>query len=399
MRSFLCYFACCCFVLLLLVSTTSFVVDPAGFFHYRGIHLGDAAHKKLRASALTVKSLALPALNPRVVIIGTSRVALGYDIASFESDYLPADRYNLGLPGMTMEEAELLIRELGNKEKLRDLFVALDYGMFTMSRPPRDEFTKIASGEDSYGSSILGKLMRYKFALFSPKVMKSILFRARNSPDLSGFWTRESQHASRSKGHRVLTHRAERAKVAREPQQFGYERQLESFRRTLKVLGRMPVRKYIFVNPAHVRRLVLFTVSGQQQRYISWLDDMIREVCEQPADTMPMLTVFSGVNKITTEPFPPLGDKNTQMQWYWESNHFKPATGVKVLESLTNPRELGDDFGKVLTCNNRKQFLAMFEKQWNDYIRENPDIVAEISHIMNQASSNRPTRWQREIYR
>src|SRR4051794_35563137 len=43
---------------------------------------------------------------------------------------------------------------------------------------------------------------------------------------------------------------------------------------------------------------------------------------------------FSGYNEFTTEPVPSDGDRGAQMQWYWESGHYKSALGDHILATI-----------------------------------------------------------------
>jgi len=99
---------------------------------------------------------------------------------------------------------------------------------------------------------------------------------------------------------------------------------------------------------------------------------------------------FSGYNEITTEPFPSLNDKTTQMQWYWESSHYKKETGDLVLDTLLNykqaDRKAPAKFGVKLTSKNIEQHLFNQRVNRDKFTASHSEIVNEINDmILNTA--------------
>lgn len=59
---------------------------------------------------------------------------------------------------------------------------------------------------------------------------------------------------------------------------------------------------------------------------------------------------FAYPNSITQEALPPIDDRAHQMTWFWDSNHYKEATGDLVLRKILGlpGKEAHPDFGRRL---------------------------------------------------
>lgn len=389
MYSFIRLYALFFVALLMLIAVAGLIVDPSGFFYFRGIFLGNKVDKIILTTPLSTKPMILSTLKPEAVIIGSSRAGRGYNLKSFNAAGLPVKTYNMGIPGMIMEEAALLVDHLKDNHELTDIFLALDFGMFNTSYHARQEFKNLKSGKFSAHGSFMEKIRLYKTTLFSPDAIKALDQKSRVTTDVSGFFTTGSvQQWLKTNGHRKNTRHIEKLMVSNRKQNPNYPAQIERFKQTIEILSNVQKRVHIFVNPVHFRRLVIYSMTDQQQNYLLWLDDVIRIMCKKSTPQyQPKLTVFSGVNEITTEKFPDMGDTETRMRWYWELSHFNSSVGAMVLQQLNAQESSSDHFGSVLTCSNRGTFIARFEDDWNDFMATHPEIVREINDIVKSTHS------------
>jgi hypothetical protein len=91
---------------------------------------------------------------------------------------------------------------------------------------------------------------------------------------------------------------------------------------------------------------------------------------------------FSGYNSYTAEKVPPLGDVNTEMQWYWESSHYKKELGDLVLDRVFGHQEPGrtvnPDFGVLLASENIELHLQQVRNDRQKWRTSFPEDVQEI---------------------
>jgi len=62
------------------------------------------------------------------------------------------------------------------------------------------------------------------------------------------------------------------------------------------------------------------------------------------------------------EKFPALGDRETQMEGYWETSHYKGDIGNLMMDKIFNfsesDRHVPEDFGVLLTSKNITRHLS-----------------------------------------
>jgi hypothetical protein len=91
---------------------------------------------------------------------------------------------------------------------------------------------------------------------------------------------------------------------------------------------------------------------------------------------------FSGYSSITTEPLPPPGSRR-EMNYYWDSSHFKQEVGDWVLDRLFHSQGgVPADFGVELTADNIDDVLARIRADRARYRRWHPADVAAIRAVV-----------------
>ena len=153
----------------------------------------------------------------------------------------------------------------------------------------------------------------------------------------------------------------------------------------------------IVLTPAHAHQLELTAATGDWPA----LEDGKRELvnllandARQHPDQAPIpFYDFSGYSQITTEALPPKGT-HTEMEYYWDSSHFKENVGDRILHRLFGSQvgDAGapsDDFGVRLTPENIDQVLAETRRQQEVYRQRFPaDIVALQSLVRAYKETN-----------
>jgi hypothetical protein len=116
---------------------------------------------------------------------------------------------------------------------------------------------------------------------------------------------------------------------------FSDTSRIESFRYLDRLIGTARAhsqRLILVINPYHAQYLDLLKKIGLWPAFMAWKDSVVRTVAasRMPAGAI-MLYDFSGYNEISEEPVPPEGDLHSTMRWYWEAGHYKSTVGDKMI--------------------------------------------------------------------
>jgi hypothetical protein len=158
----------------------------------------------------------------------------------------------------------------------------------------------------------------------------------------------------------------------------------------------------IAITPSHVHQLEISAMLGagaaaeRGKRALALLLD------EQPTrrgtvDAGQAIPVwdFSGYSSITTEPLPPVGS-NEEMQFYWDSSHFKSIVGDLVLDRVfaieVPSRPLPSDFGVLLTGANVEEVLAMQRTRQADHRQRARDDLAALRRLVDESAAGAGAR-------
>jgi len=87
---------------------------------------------------------------------------------------------------------------------------------------------------------------------------------------------------------------------------------------------------------------------------------------------------FGMYHPITTEKIPPEDDTETQMDWFWESSHFKKELGDRILDVILGAPDAPGKipgFGVLLSQSNIDREIEELEREKLKYQREHPGEV------------------------
>jgi hypothetical protein len=103
--------------------------------------------------------------------------------------------------------------------------------------------------------------------------------------------------------------------------------------RILQLAQARDIEVHLVIYPYHAHLLEIFRAYGLWPLFEEWKRALVRKVGADRAAAgwSPALWDFSGYDQYTTERVPPLGDKSSQVHWYWEAGHFKRELGELVL--------------------------------------------------------------------
>lgn len=372
-------------------------IDPHGL--HRWIDVEGLNHIKPRAnqSPEPFKYRAVEVIAPRTLLLGNSRVEMGWN-----PDDLPSERFgaavNAAIPGSGLASMVAIADHAWLRSRPEYLLVGLEFFDCLASGPrPAPRAPAVSAWSATQGARDL-HLRRTRALLedalsldtVTDTIMTVVRQRDPDAPHLraDGFQTaRDYPAIVRVDGVRKMFEQREsetiRARM-RSPRSIRYadgtpsicfdalERLLEQARdRNQTVL--------LATYPYHARLLEIIAQTGLLPAYEDWMREITR-VAEKAraASTRVSLRDFSGYHVYASEPIETNGAPKRTMQWYWESGHFKAGLGREMLAMMTGAKAAHTDFGQEMTQSSIEAILVRHREGRARFSTEQPDVVAEI---------------------
>ncbi|MBT6050167.1 MAG: hypothetical protein HOG49_25505, partial [Candidatus Scalindua sp.] len=138
----------------------------------------------------------------------------------------------------------------------------------------------------------------------------------------------------------------------------------------------------------HARQSETIVARGIWNDFEKWKRKLVelneQVALEQNRELFPIWD-FSGYNSYTTESVTENGDKESTMQWYWESSHYKKELGDLVLDRIFNykhpDRVVNDDFGVLLNSDTIEPHLRQIRNDQLLWRQSYTEDVAEIEAL------------------
>jgi len=391
------------------------LVDREGFNAYK-----PAVDHRVRL----VKAYDVRRLRPQGIILGTSRSHLGLRPSHDGWDPVAKPVYNLAFDGATTKEMYLYLLHAHALRSLRQVVLGLDTYHATLApATARPDFD--AQLLDSPVGWILPSLMRADLkVLTSLDTLRASLATVRSrsvrepqwfAPDgqrLGEVFFRRVGERFEQLGPRGYFEEIDRLEVgfkregqlaanARDPGRSAQpataasETSLDYIRRIVAFCRAQGVDLRIFIAPEHAHQLELTAAIGEWASLENAKRALVELLAEDAArhsgaPSIPLWD-FSGYSSVTTEALPPPGSR-AEMEFYWDSSHFKDIVGDLVLDrlfGLSHPlRPLPPDFGVQLTPGTVEPALARLRAAQLAYRRSHPQDVAWIRSLVDGSPSD-----------
>jgi hypothetical protein len=330
---------------LALVGGLTRLVDPYGYWggpEIAGVNrYKPASGKHLKA----VKLRQIERAQPVTLVVGNSRVGVGFDpeASAWPREARPV--YNLGLPGIGTAELVDTAIEAMDRTRPKALVFAADFVDF---RIPATEWRTwnaasplpVAGGGarekvevllslDALSDSVAALAEQHKAnpAHLTPSGFDSL---AQYNDDVA------------AEGHAALFEQRHRDNIARYlagPKAVrwpgpGGSPSWAALDRLARECRRRGVALTLVTYPYHVELLLAFQQAGLWPAFEDWQ----RGLAEFSRRTGTPVWDFSRLSPQATEAVPSAGDTQTRMRWYWEAGHFKAALGDIVIADLAGGR-------------------------------------------------------------
>ncbi len=384
---------------LLLIVAINRLIDPFGQYERPRID-GLNANKPAFATHLRLgKAEAVRHIRPSVIALGTSRAEFGID--PNHPGWRAKPVYNLALSGSNIYENYRYLMHAHAIHPLSEAVLSLNFHMFNVTHhePPDFDERRLAISEkgvlqdngwadDVTARASLDALYASIETARKQHEADQYLGNGMSEPTYNAAAEIEKQG-----GHRAAFQSNEKGYFTGIYKNFAFankQRDMpEQFRRLLDFAHQNQIGLRIYIHPSHARQFETKAAAGLWPLFEEWKRMLLRinaEEARRAGKPAFPLWDFSGYNSLTTEPVPPLGDTQTQMRWYWESSHYKPALGDLVLDRVFGHQEPGRhlpaDFGVLLTPKTIEPHLAQIRADRQRWRAAFPADVAEIERLM-----------------
>ena len=348
-------------VLLVLLSTVGFnrLIDPYALYGDPTIEGVNANKPAFSSHAYMAKATAVTVAPPTTIFLGSSRGERGMD------PHHPAlrgdQRYNLSLSGSSIYEALRYFQHSHATESLKQVVLGLGLRQFKHADQVSPSFT-----EERLSVSAEGATQNRSWLLADLAVIASLDSIAASIETL---WKQdETPH--------LLLHG-----------EYNPQRLIEDM--TSHRADFLSNEKS-YIN-SHYKDFSFTDNKGGDSTLNQWeqwkrqLVALNESVAAEQGKSPFALWDFSGYNDYTTEVVPALGDTETQMQWYWESSHYKKELGDLVLDrtfSYKHPeRKIVKGFGALLNSENIETHLQKLREDRQQWRVLHPEDVVEIEAL------------------
>lgn len=427
----------------LTVPLANIVVDPFYRFGWVSIEGFNAQKPQFAAQERLAKPGVVCRMKPSSVVLGTSRVEVGIDPRHL--GWGPAgSTYNLAMAGAGLKELELTLQHAVHASpQLRRVLVGLDFLMFNAHREAVvfgtevlgfDQQRLMLSPTDSCWRSLIHDAnqvlgldgLAFDYATISGQmpesdrgdIKKAQVIKWLSLYDPYGFrgdFYDVMKALILRDGHRTIFDDASGRNAGQEyyyttriwrpapEQRYCMEREgqpntLAVFREMLDFARRSGIDVKFFINPIHARMLIGLREAGLWPQYEAWKRGLVGTLDAEgrTSGASPFqLWDFSGINSITTEHIPKLGEL-TEMQWWWEPSHYRKGAGDLMLDRMLDykapSRTVPGDFGLALTPDNIESWISQTRDGLRSYMHREPQeaeiIRSRLAPVMEQADGS-----------
>jgi hypothetical protein len=381
------------------------VVDPYGYFRLVTIPGINAKKPRPDADVMTIKTAGVRAIKPDALILGNSRAEVGFDPehAGFRKRALAV--YNYSIPGSDIETPWRQLTKDDTSPRPKLVVIGLDFQDFLVD-PDAD--TIAYTEPDRPGAWAWLRTRLHALYTLSALIdsIKTVLIQTRPyAATLTprGFnpmqdyvpiarvdgWHALFQHKAESVARSLAT--LPKSVVAR-----GTETSppLELARTIVRTCIRQGTELHLVIYPYHAQLLMLYDAAGLWPAFEEWkrriADLVATEVAAgsgDPGAGKVVLWDFSDFHRFALEPVPAKGDRTVDIQWYWESAHFKKELGDLILFRILEGTNAQDGFGLPLVPGNVDGQIERM-RVGRDLFRSNhPDVVRETTELMDKAQA------------
>ena len=373
-RCFIVIFLSVAFVCLVSVGIFNYYVDPYRLFTPDSV----ATMRQLKARPnqfqQEIRSIIGERVRPNLLLIGNSTFEIGIDPVLLLDSGVPGPIYNQAIGGFTLEESTVGLRRVLKDHSPRFAIIGVSFTDY-LTQGSISGSSKVAGETAWMLSDSYIKIMSLMGAEATFDSFRTLLIPYRAYPQsltALGFNPMlEYLGHARTSGYKVLfdttnkkIHSIFLSASAKVPPNINTSRSLRELLDLVIFLTSEGVNVVIIIPPFHENFFSGVGRYGLMEVYQSWMAGVLDVSRQDAVRTSVKVVDFGCGGSALHEKIPDYGDKDSVMNYYWDSVHFKSTIGLRMISllfdndvfSLAVPRtELFDDgviVGRVLSPDN-----------------------------------------------
>lgn len=370
----------------LFVGLFNYVVDPYGLYRVVDVVGFNQQKEGVRNRIRYVKAIEVALVQPKTIIMGSSRVHDGVNPESIKlSSYKPV--YNYGFDMARIREIKYYLQHAIDNSKIEHLILGLDFFMFNrferLNATFDDEIVrKDITLFDIYFkplftmSSLVSSIRSIKASAAQPERREFLSNGYRPGAHVF-FGLKDYDKLHNSTNWIFLTSKLDAtlyySKMAVDAEVF------DDFKEILELCKKNGINIKLYISPAHANLDGEgLEVAGLYEEFENWKRNIASISYEFDAP----LFDFSGYNSITTEKV------MTPMSNYWDSSHFKEEVGDLIINRVLGVDDK-EDFGVLISPVNIESHLKKVRIDQRNYQENNVDSIKILHEMYDDALSGR----------
>ena len=339
---FACLFATVGFIS--LIAAFNWLVNPYRLYFKNS--QPTQSDKKPRPEQLQqeIRSSLLLRSNADTIIFGNSMMEIGVNP---ESQVLSKQGYrvfNMGIAGFTLGSSTAGLLPALNRNAPKNAIIAASFSDYLMQGPSMAP-TAIAS----YAPSAYDHVRLLTLSLLSGETtldsFKTLTINRRTYPQTITAYGHNPMldykgHVANS-GYRVVFNTAnlrihesfQKFQSVDHRKQGKTAKSLDELRSLVKVLQSKGTSVTIVINPLHIDYIASINKFQLTNQFEQWKRDLAQFSSEEKVAVID----FGCQGQALAEPIPALGDRRSEMNGYWDAQHFKPSLGDQMVVMALNP--------------------------------------------------------------
>jgi hypothetical protein len=346
-----------------LVGGFNYLVDPYGLNNSNYFGFDMTLHRdKIRL----IKAIKTKQLKPTSICLGTSRVEYG---CNPEHKYFIKPSYNLGIAGASLYEILLNFQNALKQGRLKKVLLVADYRMFNSN------LQKSIIDYESYFEN-----QPFRAYLFSFESIKDSLLTIKGGVDEDVFYLKNGQ-IDHIRPQRVINKKGGHLKIMKIAEKNYYNDMVTNytykdtknksfldFEKILELSYQNDIELDIIFGPSHIRQWEALNYHLGYDKWLKWKKDVllsVNKIASQKNKKQFRVMDFSVYHDLTSKQVPT--DKDSIMQYYFDSGHYKNKLGEIVLDRLVDDSNF-KDFGIELNLYNIDEHLKQQMIKRNKFI-------------------------------
>lgn len=340
------------FTIIIVLSAFNYILDPYGIYQSKYFSFDKIAQtRKIKL----VKAIQVKKIKPASIALGTSRAEIGYDPTH---NYFLKPSYNLATGGGTMYENMVYFKYALKQGNLKQVLLVADYRMFTSPKQKNiQEFETYFKENIKY--TLLLSIDAIKDALLTIKGgnRKEEVSLDNGQEDPSNGKKQNTKQGELFESIKL----SEKTYYKRYKTSYRYrdtnKKSFPDFEEIVLLSYKNNIQLDIIFGPSHIRQWEALNYYLTYNKWLKWKKDIIlsvNKIANEQNKKQFRIMDFSVYHKLTSEKIPK--KKNTQMKYYWESNHYKNELGLIVLNRLIKKSKY-KNFGIELSLDNIDKHL------------------------------------------